>query len=290
MRSQTEIMALILQVANEDERILGVYMNGSRVNKNAPVDLFQDYDIVYVVKDTLPFRQDKNWIQRFGEILYMQYPDENYFFPHDVKNWYGWLMQFSDGNRMDIHVETLSHALQEISKDSLCTILLDKDHTLPSLAQASDIDYWIARPSEELFNFVCNEFWWCLNNAVKGTWRNEIPFAQDVLNELLRPQCFQMLSWDIGVKTNFSVSVGKSGKFMQRWLSVEDYEAYLSTYANQNSDEIWLAMDNMCKLFQTKAILVADKLEFKYNQKEAAASYAYMKHVQMLPKDAKEIY
>ena len=56
-----------------DERVRAVYMEGSRVNKNAPKDMFQDYDIVYVVKETKSFIDNKNWINIFGKILFMQY-------------------------------------------------------------------------------------------------------------------------------------------------------------------------------------------------------------------------
>ena len=49
MRSEEEMMHLILQVAKDDERVRAVYLNGSRTNPNAPKDRFQDYDVVYVV-------------------------------------------------------------------------------------------------------------------------------------------------------------------------------------------------------------------------------------------------
>ena len=52
MRSEKEMIDLILDTARKDERIRAVYMNGSRTNPNAPKDLFQDYDIVYVVRET----------------------------------------------------------------------------------------------------------------------------------------------------------------------------------------------------------------------------------------------
>ena len=60
-------------------------MNGSRTNENVPKDIFQDYDIVYVVEDTESFIENKDWIKIFGEILYMQYPDENPSYPSDKK-------------------------------------------------------------------------------------------------------------------------------------------------------------------------------------------------------------
>ena len=52
MRSVEEMYNLIMDIANTDNRILAVYMNGSRTNKNVPEDIFQDYDIVFVVKET----------------------------------------------------------------------------------------------------------------------------------------------------------------------------------------------------------------------------------------------
>ena len=50
MRSDKEMFDLILDIAKGDDRIRAVYMNGSRTNPNAILDIFQDYDIVYVVK------------------------------------------------------------------------------------------------------------------------------------------------------------------------------------------------------------------------------------------------
>lgn len=102
MREEQEMFDLILNTAKKDERIRAVYMNGSRTNPNAVKDIFQDYDIVYVVEETRPFREHKSWIDQFGEKLYMQYPEDNCFYEHDVESCYGWLIQFADGNRLDL--------------------------------------------------------------------------------------------------------------------------------------------------------------------------------------------
>lgn len=76
MRTEQEMYDLIINTAKKDERIRAVYMNGSRTNVNAPKDILQDYDIVYVVTETRPFYENKSWIDCFGERLYMQCPDE----------------------------------------------------------------------------------------------------------------------------------------------------------------------------------------------------------------------
>lgn len=45
MRSEQEMYELIIGTARADERIRAVYMNGSRTDKSAPKDIFQDYDM-----------------------------------------------------------------------------------------------------------------------------------------------------------------------------------------------------------------------------------------------------
>ncbi len=104
MRTENEIYDTVLGIARNDSRIMAVYMNGSRTNPNASKDIFQDYDIVYVVDETGSFIEEKEWINQFGEIMYIQYPDESPFYPGDKENRYAWLMQFSDGNRIDLTV------------------------------------------------------------------------------------------------------------------------------------------------------------------------------------------
>lgn len=289
MRKADEIYGLILDIAKNDERIRAVYMNGSRTNANAPKDIFQDYDVVYVVKDTKPFIGDKGWIEKFGEIWFMQYPDEHPDYPSDKENFYGWLMVFRDGNRIDLHVESIAHAKENILQDSLCEILLDKDNVLPKVPESTDKDYWVRRPSKEQYLCTCNEFWWCLNNVAKGLWREEIPYVQDMNNFHVRKQLERMLSWKIGIATDFSVSIGKSGKYMYRWLSEEEWQTYLSTYGAGTVEACWDATTRMCDLFEAVAVFVGERLGYEYNAEEGKASRAFFEHVRKLPKDATDI-
>lgn len=293
MRSEQEMFDLILNTAQEDHRIRAVFMNGSRTNPNAPRDIFQDYDIVYVVTETESFRADKGWIDIFGERLYMQYPEENgeiLGFDTDIKNCYGWLMQFTDGIRLDLHVQTLAYALTEIDRDKLCRILLDKEGILPDIPEATDEDYHVRRPGAIEYSGCCNEFWWCLNNVAKGMWRGEIPYVQDNLNLYIRPQLVKMLSWKIGIDTDYTVSTGKSGKYMHRWLTPWEWQELLKTYPSGQPEAIWEAVFIMCGLFGRTAEEVGNRLGFHYNAEEAQGSMTFLKHVRELPQDAEQIF
>lgn len=290
MRTEQEMYDLIIGTAERDERIRAVYMNGSRTNPNVPKDLFQDYDIVYIVTETKPFYADRHWIDRFGERLYMQLPDEldrSLGKEADFDKCYGWLIQFADGNRLDLHVEPVWNV--NVEEDKLCRVLLDKDGILPEMPCPTDVAYCVKKPTEAEYYAVCNEFWWCLNNVAKGLWREELPYVHDMMSAVVRPQLIRILSWKIGFETDFGVSVGKSAKYMYRWLKPEIWQRFLHTYGGVTAEEIWEAVFIMCDLFDETAPEVGKRLGCGYREEEAVNSRLWLERVRNTPKDAKEI-
>ena len=165
MRTEKEMYDLIISIAQSDERIQAVYLNGSRTNPNVPKDIFQDYDVVYVVTETKPF----------------------------------------------------------------------------------------------------------------------------MLNYVVRKQLEKMLSWKVGVITDYSVSVGKSAKYMYKWLSNQEWKTYLQTYCGADINDIWQSVDEMCSLFKETAVQVAEALQCTFNDKEAQNCIKFLNAVKNLSKDAKEI-
>ena len=254
-------------------------MNGSRVNPNVMQDDFQDYDVVFVVTETFSFINDKQWINNFGNPLYFQLPDENPNFPNDKENFYGYLVQFDDGVRLDIHIETLQHALENIKKDSLCKILIDKNNYLPKIPESSDKDYWVKKPTQEQFLACCNEFWWCTNNLAKGLARKEILYVQDMANFVVRKELEKMLSWKVGIKTDFKVSVGKSAKYISKYLESDIYENYLKTFFTCDIEAAWKSIFLMCDLFEKMAVEVSSFLQYKYNKTECKNAKNYLEKI-----------
>lgn len=292
MRSEKEMMDLIVGTAEKDKRVRGVYMNGSRTNPNAPKDIFQDYDIVYVVTETASFIGDEKWLDIFGERLYMQLPekmDKMMGYASDFEHCYGYLIQLADGNRIDLHLQTLEYSINDMKSDRLCIVLLDKDEAFPVLPQSTDEDHWIKRPSEDEYLCCCNEYWWLLNNMGKGLWRGEIPYVMDMLNHYVRPQLIRMLSWYVGIHTYFSCSIGKSGKYLHKYLSQDKMEKLFHTYPAGNLDAVWQSLFEMCDFFADVAKEVGQGLQYAYNEREAHNSRLFLDCTYELPGDAKEI-
>lgn len=290
MRSEQEMYELILGVAHADERVRGVILNGSRANPNARPDFFQDYDIVYVVTDFAGFKAQTNWIAVFGERMIMQLPD-------DMQNWdpgeaagysYGYLIQFTDGNRIDLTLFDINR-LDKLPQDSLSVLLLDKDGRMPLFPPASDADYLPKPPSAKQFADITNEFWWLCPYVAKGLWRDEIRYALNAL-EIAREQLLIMLDWYVGVSTGFAKSPGKWGKHLDRYLGAEYWALLLKTYPHAEVGECWEALFAACELFRATAGVVATHFDYQYPQEDDRRVTAHLQHVRDLPADAAEMY
>jgi aminoglycoside 6-adenylyltransferase len=290
MPPKRDILALVLDVARRDERVRAVALNGSRANPNAPKDPFQDYDVVYIVSEMESFLRDSRWIDVFGERIILQTPEAMSLFPPELGGRFSYLMQFTDGSRIDLCLVPYEQREAYCREDSLTQILLDKDGSLPSLPPASDRDYWVKRPTPAFFADCCNEFWWVSPYVAKGLWRREMTYALDCLNSHVRPMLLQMLAWKVGAQHEFRVSVGKSGKYLQRYLPEEDWQALLATYPAASYPAVWAALFAATGLFRGAALNVAAALAFHYNQEEDARVSAFLDHIQKLPDDVTEVF
>ncbi len=281
MRSEKEMMELILKVAMSDSRIRAVYMNGSRANPAAPKDIYQDYDIVYVVTETTSFLNDKNWLSLFGETLIIQEPDNHDFgwATNDNSRRYVWLMLFNDFNRIDLTIEIKEEAKKNYIADKLTIPLVDKDHLFPVISPPSDEAYHVKRPTLNHYRGCCNEFWWCLNNVAKGIARDELPYAMWMFNNAVRDMLVRMLGWKVGIDTNFTISAGKHGKYLKKYLPENMYEVYMKTYVGSDSNRFWEAILVACTLFHDVAMLVADDCGFSYNQNDENGMIKYLNKV-----------
>lgn len=274
MRSEEEVISLILEVAKADDRIRAVLLEGSRANPAVPKDNYQDYDIVYFVEDIKPFYNNAAWVEEgFGKPLIMQMPET---MRHPVGDGnFNYMMIYDDGVRIDLNFSYKKY----IHKGEPAVILLDKDKGegfLPALPEPSD-DHWHIKPPTELFYYsCCNNFWWCLNNVAKGIARDELPYAMTMLNCEIRSELHHMINYYIGSQQGFKLSTGKQGKYFKKYLPPELYAKYATTYSGSNYTDLWDAIDTMCDLFHELALVVAAHFGFTYRQAEEEGMRRYM--------------
>ena len=275
MRTTEEMLELILNVAKEDPDIRAVLMSGSRANKDCPVDKYQDFDIVYFVKDVQPYWDNMSWIEeKFGKPILVQKPESIELIPPDRDGNYAYLMIFEDGNRIDLQ---FTASIYEDDGEPV-VLLLDKDGTFPDIKVQEDF-WYVRKPSQKYFADCCCEFHWCLNNVAKGIARDELSYAMKQHNEYVRNMLVLMLSWYVGTRHDFQVSPGKEGKYFKKYLPEELYDRFRKTYSDADYEHMWEAAFEMLYLFGDVARDVAEKLGFAYDEEEEQGIEKYMKMV-----------
>jgi aminoglycoside 6-adenylyltransferase len=177
---------------------------------------------------------------------------------------FAFLMLFKDGNRIDLTLMPETGVKPNYKADSLTIVWLDKDNMFPNIGLPNDSDYLVKEPTEKEFLDTCNEFWWVCTYVAKGLVRNEIIYSKEMLETVVRPMFMSVITWHIGIGTNFSVSVGKSGKFIKSFLSPDLYKQILQTYSDQTLENNWKALFLMMDIFGQLARTLSGQLRFKY--------------------------
>ncbi len=288
-RSKEEMMSLILRVAQENPLIRAAVLNGSRANPLVKPDPFQDYDVQFFVRDLAPFLENPHWIDVFGPRLILQTPEAMELFPPTLGRRFTYLMQFTDGNRVDLMLTPLEECAQRCREDGLTILLLDKDGVCPPLPKPSARQHCVAQPTEGVFADCCNEFWWTSTYVAKGLWRGELPYAVHHIENCVRKMLFQMMDWRVWCEFGGDAYTGKYHKYLSRYLPAEEWDLCLSTYACQTEEDCWISLFTLQSLMEKNALLVAGRLGFSYDGETAGHILEYLRHVKALPRDAEQI-
>lgn len=271
-RTSEEMMNLILDFARSDERVRAVSLEGSRVMPDAKPDRYQDFDITFLVTDIRSFTADPGWISVFGEPLIIQYPDDWYDHPYDYagRENFAYLMQFADGNRIDLTLVDKTHWEGKTADPAAepCRVLLNKDG-LDFPEVSGEGYYHLERPGEKEFLDTCNEFWWLSLYVAKALCRKELTLAKHMLDEVQYAMFFKMLCWKIGKEQGFQVSVGKQGKYLERFLTREEWGRFAALFAGGDYEELWRSLFGRGDWFHELALELAEYFGYPYKAEEA---------------------
>jgi len=290
-KTEGEILERILEFARADDRIRVVIMNGSRANPHGIKDPFQDFDIANFVTVVAPFTDGDYVIPHFGEMLVVEQPNIGPWPPADADgSYHNYNMQLLDGNRIDLSFFPIG-ALAYRAMDSLTKVLLDKDSLCTDFPEPSERSYFIKPPTEELFAGCCTGFFFALGSHIPKTiWRKRLPLLKFYIEGWLREPLLMMLSWEIGIKKGFAISIGPKGKYLQEYLEPDVWDKYVQTFVGPDYDRLWHSLFLFHEIFETSARYVAEERGYMYPKEQAKRVYEFLMHVRDLPADADTIY
>lgn len=266
MRTENELMNLILQIAVTLE-VKAIALSGSRTNPQSPKDEFQDYDVVYIVDDLEDLISDLSWLDQYGNLMISQH--------NVVDHRRLYLMLFEDGNRIDLTICPKEYIQEWVDSEANFEVIKD-DKGLFEAYQPNSKRYWTAPPTEEEFAASCNEFWWVSAYVVKAIRRNQLIYATDHLYGICQQELLKVLAWlvtsDRGV-----VDIGKNYKYLFQYLPAEQEKEFSVLLDLSSFDKITQSLFSTMKGFDREAQILAQKMGFTYDQKEAKKMIAYAK-------------
>ena len=170
MRTDKEMLGLILGTVKKLQVDAVAPLSGSRTDTKAPKDEFQDYDVVYVVDDLDTLTNDLSWLDQFGKRVIEQEVTLGH------RRLY--LMLFEDGKSIDLTLCPKEHINEWVASEADYTVLVDEKGLFESYSPSPQ-RFWTSPASETDFEKTCNEFWWVSAYVVKGIYRKQVIYATD---------------------------------------------------------------------------------------------------------------
>jgi aminoglycoside 6-adenylyltransferase len=277
----------VVEWAAGEDSVRAVLLTGSRANAHAALDAFSDFDILLFLTSGSDLRERDDWLRGFGPVLVML-RERIYHGDREIPTR---LVQYRDGSRIDFTLAPLEmlHHLAEGAElppelDSGYRILIDRDHLADRLAPPSGVGYTPARPTEEEYIAVVEEFWWESIYVAKFLARGELLPAKYSGECVLRFACLvRMLEWYVQIGGNWDRSIGPHGRGLAAHLTPRDRVALEATFAGAGKAENREALFAAIHLFRCAAAAVADELGYAYPAKVDRDVEAFLRRIQSPP-------
>jgi aminoglycoside 6-adenylyltransferase len=281
LRTEKEVLAQFDKWAQGNDLIRAAILTSSRVNPEREMDFLSDYDIVLYVADLQPFRKSDQWLDAFGSIM-VRWPRRPLSMPGETA--ITRLVLFKDGVRIDFGIIDESKIAPDAYDDGY-RVLIDKDNLTVGLNEPTFSEHLIGKPCREEYDTLVHDFWWNATYVAKHLWRDELPFAANMLGQAVRDKYLRtIIEWYIGLQHNWSVNTGLGGRWFKRYLDDETWSEYESTFARADIEENWQAFFTAVTLFRKLAKIVGSSLGYEYPAQLDKEMTDYYSHIRTTKK------
>ena len=242
-------------------------MSGSRTNPKAPKDVFQDYDVVYVVDDLDNLTSNLTWLDQFGTRIIEQH--------NILGNRRLYLMLFEDDNRIDLTLCPKEYIKEWVEGEADFTVLEDPKGLFAPYSPNPQ-RYWTSPASQIDFEKACNEFWWVSAYVVKGICRKQVIYSTDHLYGICQQELLKVLAWQVASDRG-AVDIGKNYKYLFNYLPIEKEKEFSALLDFSSLDKITQSLFATMQLFHQEAQYLAQKMGFKYEKEVAEKMMRYAK-------------
>lgn len=261
MSKANSILSRIIEWAEQEKYIRALILVGSRARKDS-VDDLADFDVSVFTETHNPYTANNQWLFEIGNV-WVCVPEK---FTRKTEIVPTRLVIFEGGIKVDFAFYGL-RVLEELAdSDELDTgfkVLLDKDGRTKRLKPASFGKLKRAKPTEEAFVNLVNEFWFETHYAAKYLKRDELWLAK-FIDSNLKKFLLEMIEWHEQSKHDWDYETHYMGKGMKLWVNSDTWKSLHQTFAHFDGDDSWDSLFATINLFRHLAKETAEMLGFSY--------------------------
>jgi aminoglycoside 6-adenylyltransferase len=285
---EANVLDRLVAWGNAHPLIRAMILTSSRARADATVDKLSDYDVILAVNSVDAFLHDDAWWFGYGRPM-VGWGDRSQL--------YGLTTHFrgevyEDGAKIDYTVwpvELLDRVAEAATlPDALDVgyrVLLDKDARTKRWKRPTYRAHIPAKPAQDEYRAVVEEFWWDTTYVAKSLWRGDIVLAKFSLDYDMKVVALRrMLEWMIELEHDWSFRPGVFGRGLERLLPPDVSSDLAATYVGADVEENWAALFRTIDLFRRVAVEVGEALGYSYAQDVEDKVTAYLTRVRDLPK------
>jgi aminoglycoside 6-adenylyltransferase len=276
---EKEVTSHLVRWAEQQLLVRAMILTSTRAIPGGVMDIFSDYDVILVLRDILPFHNERGWLEAFGQVLALYRDPLQIYLGHQMS---GYVIQFESGLKIDFTLWPVP-VLQQIIEapelpdemDAGYRVLLDKDKLTEGLKQPTYQAYIPKPPSETAYREAIEVFFLDVVYTAKYLWRDDVMAAKFILDNFIKHEHIRpVLEWHIEIHNQWSVKPGPYGRRIKKWLRPDLWADLERTYTGARIEDNWTALYNSIALMRKVAQEVGEHLGYAYpndiDQKTAA--------------------
>jgi aminoglycoside 6-adenylyltransferase len=285
--TEAQVLARLIAWGEAEPALRAMLMTSSRARPDNSADALSDYDIIAVLTEPEPFRQDEAWHAFYGTPL-VRWGDEDVL---DGARTSFCGVIYADFVKIDYTLwpvalldRITARGVLPAELDAGYRVLLDKDGHTRGWPAPTYRAYLPAVPSAADYQDLVEDFWWAASYVAKSLWRDELVFARWCLdNEIQAGVLRRLLEWRVALDKGWSLRPGVKGRGLKQRLPAALWAELAATYVGPELHDNWDALFRTVALFRRVALEVGADLGHTYPQAIDDRMSAYLQAVSQLP-------
>ncbi|WP_390406327.1 aminoglycoside 6-adenylyltransferase [Lacticaseibacillus jixiensis] len=255
MSAQQDLAAIIAQAA-QDPAVAAIGTEGALNDVALQADEWSDLDVTIFVKTDATIDKQA-YITAFGAPVIVQHLLNQDMFGPSSAIWDTYLVRYAKTQRIDWKFAPAADIDAYLASDSLNTLVWQAGIGAVTPRATSAQTHAVQLPTAEEFADSVNELLWCAGNVAKGLHRQQLLYANEMLNLHVRSELLRLLAWQVALDHS-DFDAGACYKHLPEALERNQRQMLANSYAQASLADTAHSLAQVLDLAEAASVAVAN--------------------------------